>query len=337
MSVDVSVVIPNYNGMRHLEGCFSSLEAQKFRGFEVIVVDNGSTDGSVGYIKGSRLGTKLIELDRNYGFAAACNRGIEASCGRYIAILNNDTVVDTSWLSGLYGALENDKKAGMAASKILLNMETREIDSVGMLIYPDGIARQRGRCEIDTGQYDDKRETLFPSGCAAMYKREMLDEIGLFDEDFFAYCEDADLGLRGRLAGWGAVFVPDAVVWHKYSGTMGQYSDFKVFHVERNRVWVAVKNFPVSWLLAAPFYTILRYLFQFYSIVKGRGSSAKFVSEGSFLSGMAAVLRAHILAVAALSSMLRKRRSGLIKISQMEFKRILNGHRVSASELALKD
>lgn len=337
MQTDVSVVIPNYNGLKHLAGCLTSLEAQNLQGFEVIVVDNGSTDGSVAYIKGSHLGTKVIELDRNYGFAAACNRGIEASYGRYIAILNNDTIVDPSWLSALYEALENNKEAGMAASKILLNMETREIDSVGMLIYPDGIARQRGRCEIDMGQYDDKTETLFPSGCAAMYKKEMLDEIGLFDEDFFAYCEDSDLGLRGRLAGWGAVFVPDAVVWHKYSGTMGQYSDFKVFHLERNRVWGALKNFPVSWLVAAPFYTILRYLFQFYSVLRGKGSSARFVSEGSFLNGITAILKAHILAVAAAPSMFRKRRKLIRRVAEQDFADMLLRHKISVSELVLKD
>lgn len=333
----VSVVVPNWNGMAYLPECLSSLRKQTFERFEVIVVDNGSEDGSVEFIKEAHAWVRLIALSENRGFAAACNEGIRAASGKYIALLNNDTVVMPRWIEALRNAVERDGKVGMAASKILLDPETREIDSVGMLIYPDGLARQRGRGEIDRGQFDDSREILFPSGCAAMYRMEMLHEIGLFDEEFFAYCEDADLGLRGRRAGWEAVLAPDSIVWHRYSGTSGKYSSFKAMHVERNRIWVAVKNFPLSWLLMIPFAALLRYLFQLYGGITGSGSTARFREAHSIKNIFFIVIEAHISALKKLPLMLKKRMAIKRVVPEMEFVRLMKRFKISARELALKD
>jgi GT2 family glycosyltransferase len=261
-SVLISVIIANLNGERYLRDCLSALEAQTFREFEVIVVDNGSTDGSLRLIRNEFPRVRVVSLDRNTGFAKANNIGFEASSGRYIATLNNDTIADRDWLGALIGAASADEKVGMVASKILLGAEGRVIDSVGMLLYPDGMTRQKGRGETDDGRFDIAAEVLFPSACAALYRREMIGEIGFFDEDFFAYCEDADLGLRGRLAGWKAVFEPAAVVRHLYSGTGGGYSPMKAFHVERNRFTVLLKDLPVSYIITSPFYTVWRYVVQ---------------------------------------------------------------------------
>jgi hypothetical protein len=181
----ISVIVVNFNGERHLGDCLESLSAQTFRDFEVIVVDNGSTDGSLNLIRKGFPWVKLITLDKNTGFARGNNIGFEASASKYIATLNNDTVVDKGWLEALYKAAETDRTIGMVASKILLGRNGKEIDSVGVLIYPDGMSRQRGRSEIDEGQFDRTEEVLFPSACAALYRREMLNEIGFFDEDFF--------------------------------------------------------------------------------------------------------------------------------------------------------
>jgi len=181
----ISVIIANLNGERYLADCLTSLFAQSFRDFEVIVVDNGSTDGSLNLFRKDFPWVKVIALAENTGFARANNTGFEASSSEYIATLNNDTIVDSGWLQALYDAAKNDHTVGMVASKILLGREGREIDSVGMLIYPDGMSRQRGHNEADNGQFDDSREILFPSACAALYRRVMLEEIGFFDEDFF--------------------------------------------------------------------------------------------------------------------------------------------------------
>ncbi|MEO5357280.1 MAG: glycosyltransferase [Nitrospirae bacterium YQR-1] len=331
----VTVIIPNYNGKAYLSDCLNSLRNQTFKDFEIIVVDNGSTDGSVELIKQVFPEVTLIIFNENTGFSHACNAAIKASESPFVALLNNDTEVSPQWLKVLFESMHGSKNTGMAASKILLDKMT--IDSTGMLIYPDGIGRQRGRGETDTGQYDDKTDVLYPSGCACLLRRKMLDETGLFDEDFFAYCEDVDLGLRGRLAGWLAVFCPDAVVYHKYSETGGKYSEFKAFLVERNRIWVAVKNFPLQFLLKVPLYTFKRYIWQMYSIATKRGSTARFAG-GVSASGMAAVfLKAYSSAAVKIPSMLKKRMFFKRRITALEFSNMLKKHEVSASELILKD
>ena len=337
INIEISVVIPNLNGMKYLNACLSSLQNQTFRNYETIVVDNSSHDGSADFIRKEFQQVKLIELMENRGFAEGCNTGIRVSAGRYIAVLNNDTEVEPQWLEELYKASEKDKRTGMAASKILLDRQTGEIDSAGMLIYPDGIGRQRGRGEIDNGQFDREEETLYPSGCAALYKKEMLDEIGLFDEDFFAYCEDTDLGLRGVRAGWKAVLAPKAVVYHKYSGVAGKYSVFKALQVERNRIWVAVKNFPLPWLLMVPYFTLKRYIVQTYGMIVSRGSASKFKESQPPAAIASTMVRAYLSAMKALPAMLKKRKAINKKISSREFIKLMKKYRISVSELVLKD
>jgi GT2 family glycosyltransferase len=334
---DITVIIPNWDGMNYLPGCLSCMQAQTLDNFEVIVVDNGSRDGSVQFIRNTHQWITLIELPENIGFAAACNIGIHSARGRYVAVLNNDTEADPHWIQGLVSAADTDKKIGMVASKILLSRESREIDSVGMLMYPDGIGKQRGRGEIDRGQFDEKKEILFPSACAALYRKEMLQQIGLFDEDFFAYCEDTDLGLRALSGGWKAVLAPDAIVYHHYSGTGGKYSSFKAMLVERNRLWVALKNFPLTWLLALPFHTLLRYSFQLYGGISSRGGTGIFIRSHSIREIAATFIRAYVSAIQKFPVMIKKRKSIARKISSREFIHTLGRHLISASELALKD
>jgi len=320
-----------------LPNCLSSLQKQTFKNFDVIVVDNGSTDGSVNLIKKGYPWVRVIELSKNTGFAKACNTGITASDAKYAVVLNNDTEVMPDWLEELYKAIESDNEAGMAASKILLNKESRAIDSVGMLIYPDGIGRQRGRGEIDRGQFDNDNETLLAHGCAAIYRRKMLDEIGMFDEDFFAYVEDMDLGLRGRFAGWKAVTAPKAVVYHKYSATAGKYTSLKAMLIERNRIMAAVKNFPLTWLSLSPFYTIWRIVVQIYGIMINKGSSARFKENYPAKEIVVTMFKAYTSALKHMPLMLRKRRQRVKRISNREYIKILKRYRISAAELILKD
>ncbi|MCL5023593.1 MAG: glycosyltransferase family 2 protein [Nitrospirae bacterium] len=335
----ISVIIANMNGERYLPDCLRSLACQTFRDFEVILVDNGSTDGSLALLGKEFPWVKVIALEKNAGFAGGNNRGFAASSSRYVATLNNDTIADSGWLEALYEASEADSTIGMAASKIYLGRDSGELDSAGMLIYPDGMSRQRGHGETDRGQFDGIGEVLFPSACAALYRSDMLRELGYFDEDFFSYCEDSDLGLRARLAGWKAVFAPAAVVRHLYSGTGGRHSAFKARYVERNRFWVLLKDFPASSVLLFPLYTLWRYLVQVYGLLSGRGSVAR-LAEQSSASGLASVvIRAYGEALARLPSMLKKRKEiwSRRRIGAGEYRALLKRHRISARELMLRD
>ena len=335
----MSVIIANFNGERYLRDCLSALDAQTFRDFEVILVDNGSTDSSLDLLKKDFQWVKIISLDKNTGFAQGNNIGFAASSAQYLATLNNDTIADSSWLQALYEAAEGDSAIGMVASKIFLGREGREIDSAGMLLYPDGMTRQQGHGEEDQGQFDNIREVLFPSACAALYRHEMLKETGYFDEDFFSYCEDADLGLRGRLAGWKAVFAAKATVRHLYSQTSGRYSAFKAFQVERNHFWVLVKNLPLSYIMTFPFYTAWRYIIQIYGLVSGQGSVARFAEKTGAGQMLGIVLKSYLSAFAALSGIIRKRRQiwkGR-RLGNGEYRAMLRRHRISARELMLRD
>ena len=202
----VSVVVVNWDRRELLRECLESLARQTVAAFEVIVVDNGSTDGSPEMVvrdfsAGRPFQLQLIRNGENRGFCAANNQGMAAASGEFIALLNNDAEAGPGWLAGLIEAFRHADDIGMAASKILVHEDPTRIDKVGHLIYLDGQNRGRGSGELDHGQYDRLEETLWPDGCAAMYRRSMLEQIGGFDEDFFAYADDAELGLRARIAG----------------------------------------------------------------------------------------------------------------------------------------
>ena len=305
-----SVIIINWNGKAHLERCLESLRKQIYADFEIIIVDNGSTDGSVEFIiERYGNGVRLIKNEKNLGFAEGNNVGFRNARGEFFITLNNDTEVDCGWLGALVSAAEGDDKIGMCASKILFLERPNIIDSVGMNIFFDGMSKQRGHLEADRGQYNSLEEILLPSACAALYRKKMLDEIGFFDKDFFIYCDDTDLGFRARLAGWKAVFVPSSVVYHVYSATMGAYSSAKAYLVERNHYWFAFKTFPLRLLLLLPFFTLLRILTQAKSVLFY--SEKKNIRAGSFdkLGVMIAILKAYAAVVVSLPSVLRKRRS----------------------------
>lgn len=305
----VSIIISNWNGLRFLEKCIASLFAQTYRNFEIIIVDNGSTDDSVKFIKDNYRQVLLLENKSNLGFAVANNQGIRVAKGSYIVFLNNDTEADKDWLRSLVKKAESAPEyVGMWACKILSLHEPTIIDSVGgLLISRCGIAKGRGRNEKDKKQYDKEEEVFIPSACAAMYRKETLDDIGFFDEDFFAYCEDTDLGLRARLAGWKTQSVADAIVYHHYSGTTGSYSPMKAYLVERNHIWVALKNFPLSMLVVFPLITLWRYLLQLYAIFAKKGAGSRYAEDFSKASFLYILLKAYWNVAKGIPKMLRKR------------------------------
>jgi GT2 family glycosyltransferase len=322
----VSVIIVNYNGAHLLADCLGSLKRQTHRDFEVILVDNGSTDESVEVATLECPELRLLVLEWNTGFAQGNNLGIRASGGEYVVLLNNDAVAAPDFLRLLLSRIEQDETIGMVAPKILNFYDRTVIDSVGgLLLSPDGIGQGRGRGERDSTQHDGLVEVLLPSACAALYRRSMLDEIGLFPEDFVSYCEDTDLGLRARWAGWGAVSAPDAVVYHKYSATAGEYSPEKLYLVERNHFLVALRNFPAKSLATLPFWSLYRYVLMFWAVLTGRGKGrAARVTPAPQLLG--AFLRGHWSALrhagAALGARPRLRR-----IPPSQFRELLRRHR----------
>jgi len=334
----VSIIILNWNGLEHLETCLPSVMEQTYENIEVIVVDNGSTDGSIEYVKENYDNVKLICNSDNVGFAEGNNVGIREAAGEYIVALNNDTEVDANWISAFVEVAEEHPDAGMLACKVLSYYDRNQIDCVGHLIYPDGLSRGRGRGEIDAGQYDDVEEVAFPSGCAALYRKEMLEQIGLFDKDFFIYVEDSDLGIRGRLAGWKCLYVPDAVVYHKYSATMGGYSPRKAIMIERNRIWFVVKNLPATMIISSFYYAFLRYLLQTYDAAFGSGAAKQFMSEGSKWTVVSVLFKAYWSALVGTPGMLKKRREirGQKRVTNSEVRRWYRDYRLGAKEIALK-
>ena len=249
MSSRVSVVIVNRDGMRYLRDCLNSLQAQSYADFEIILVDNGSTDGSAEWVARHFPHVRLICKETNLGFAAANNQAIRASTAPYVVTLNNDTRVDPGWLAALVQAVENDATVGMCASKMLFADRPDVINSTGISLDAAGIAWDRRGGERDGGAETTPIEVFGPCAGAALYCREMFDQIGVFDEEFFAYLEDVDLAWRARLAGWRCLYVPAARVYHVHSATAVEGSSFKRRLLGRNKVWLIAKDYPMPRLL----------------------------------------------------------------------------------------
>ena len=223
----------------------------------------------------------------------------------------------------------------MVASRICSWDEPDLIDSLGVAICPDGMSRgSRRRCRFPELSVDRFEEILIPSACAALYRREMVDRIGFFDDDFFAYCEDTDLGLRGRVAGWQALLARDAIVYHRYSQSGGEFSPFKLYLVERNHYWAALKCFPAPLLLMLPFWTLVRYLAQARLVLASRGAGAQFRSAPS-ADLVKALLRGIFHALRGLPDCLRKRRGVMAasRLTPAEMSALISRFSLSYEEL----
>lgn len=306
----ISVIIVNWNGRAHLEVCLTSVLRQTLAGVEIIVIDNGSTDDSIAFMR-DRFGdaVRVIAQHDNLGYGAGVNAGIRVARGRYLLALNNDTELDPHCLRALVETADRYPNAGSCAPKILSFTQRDVIDNVGHLFYPDGLTRGRGRLEVDHGQYEQPEEIISPSGCAVLLRRAMLVDVGLFDDDYFAYCEDTDLGLRARLAAWTCRYVPGAIVYHRYSASAAEYSPLKAFLVERNRVWTAVKCLPAWLLLLSPLFTVVRFAAQAWGALTGRGAAGRFTASHSRRGLLGVLLRAEIAAVRGLPTMWQRRRT----------------------------
>ena len=327
------MVIPTLTADARLHECVESLEQQTRQDFEVIIVDNSGA-GRVRR-QGAARCARIIENSKNAGFGAAVNQGIEASAAPYIATLNDDTVAHPHWLDALVRAIDERPDVGMCASQVRFYGESR-LDSAGMLVARDGSSKQRGH-----GRHPEDfpviEEVLLPSGSAALYRRSMLQQIGGFDANFFLYCEDTDLGLRARWAGWKCLYVPQAVVDHHYSHTAGATSSLKAYYVERNRLYVLAKNFPARMLLAAPFVTLARYFWHVRYLLQGKGSAARFRAEGNAGPKMLwYVLKSHAVFLGQLRRLWREHRQirDRARITPAVFSDLLRSHSISVRKVA---
>ena len=268
----ISVVVVNFNGKRFLDDCLNSLAAQTYGDYEVIVVDNASQDGSLEHVRSRFPWARIVENKVNLGSTGGNNSGIREAEGEFIVTLNNDTRVEKDFLEILARPM-SDPSIGMCGSKMVY--PNGKINSTALCLSRSGASWDRGASEEDQGQYDRQEEIFGACAGAALFRKKMLDEIGLFDEDFFIFMEDIDLTLRARCAGWRCIYVPEAIAHHLHGATAGVGSDLTVYYGNRNIMWLPAKNYPLPFLITCLPWILGRNLMALaYYIMKGRGRVA---------------------------------------------------------------
>lgn len=326
----VSVVIPTLVAGEALEQCLASVAAQTFSPIDVFVIDN-SARGLVRDLNPQ--GITVIENTSNMGFGAAVNQGIRACLGSFVLVLNDDATLEPECVRHLVEAISARREIGMCAPQIRLT-GLGTLDSAGMLISPDGVGKQRGHGQ-DASAFGKPGEILLPSGCAALYRRELLDDVGMFEEPYFLYCEDTDLGLRARWKAWECRYVPDALVWHQYSGSAGKASALKAYYVERNRIYTIVRNFPLPLLVRSLWHSVTRFYWHWRLMRDGRGTAAAYAGGESLYR---VVLRAWTDALLHMPALWRQRRAiqSNARLSPKQFTRLLAGFRITSKQVAMQ-
>jgi GT2 family glycosyltransferase len=243
-----AIVIPNWNGLEHLMRCLPALHSQTLRDFQILLVDNGSTDNSIGWVQQHHPEVDIVVLQKNSGFATACNAGIRETDAELIITLNNDTVPRPDWLAELVKAATQHRDVGMFASTLWLERETPVIDAAGLEVNRLGVAWNTARGVPVAELSSSPQETFGPCAGAALYRRALFVDVGLFDETYFAYLEDVELAWRARWAGWRCISVPASAVWHAHSATGGRNLPLKYWLLGRNRLWTTLRHYPRPYL-----------------------------------------------------------------------------------------
>jgi GT2 family glycosyltransferase len=293
----VSIVIPSRNGatprngLTYLDMVMGTLAGQGFRDFDVTVVDNGSTDGSAAYIRERWPEARVVALPGNAGFPAAINRGVEAGSGRFVALLNNDVELSPDWLELLVAELERDPRVGFATGKLMRYDDRSVIEQAGHDFFTCGRFEPRGLDQPDTGQYDERGPTAIVTAAAALYRREALEAVGGFDEDYFLYCEDGDVCLRMLLAGYSGLYVPEPKAFHVRGGTVGARQDVPRFYLVRNALITLLKDMPAPVLLRSLPKIVLYHWGQLASARTDGFARTVLRAYGSFLRMVPATLR----------------------------------------------
>jgi GT2 family glycosyltransferase len=310
-----SVVVVTLNGIDILRQCLLSLLKQDYPCFEIIVVDNGSHEDIRGMIQKDFSGVSLVRLERNAGFAGGTNAGIKIAKGKYVALINNDAAASPAWLSSMVRAVEADAKIGAVGSLVVDGNNPTVLDSCGVRIALDGMSRQAMiGCAVP--KFSSPMEVLAVSGCACLFRLSALEQTGLFDERFFAYCEDTDLCLRLQRMGWRIVVAPDAKVMHYYSQTAGSFSLNKIFWLERNHFWVAFKNFPLILLPAVPLVSLWRCVVLLYAALRRLGPIRAVISDQGVVSLAFTILAAQIASLAGLPGIICSRMAARVRTRQ---------------------
>lgn len=273
----LTVIIPNYNGKHFLKNCFDSLKNQDYS-HEVIIVDNGSRDGSVEFVKENYPEFTVIENQNNLGFSKAVNQGIKASKTDYVFLLNNDVELEAGCMDNLVKCIQEDEDIFAVASKMVQHQDRDRLDDAGDEYTILGWTKKVGEGEPHN-RYDSSREIFSACAGAALYRRDIFEEIGYFDENFFAYMEDVDISYRARIHGFKCIFCPGAVVYHHGSATSGsRYNEFKIRLAARNNVYVPYKNMPWPQLAVNSPFLFLGYLAKY--IFFSRKKQGKYYMEG---------------------------------------------------------
>jgi GT2 family glycosyltransferase len=288
----LTVAVLSYDGRHLLEMILPSLARQRFRDFEVVVVDNGSRDDTDAWLRENWPHVEVVTLPDNVGVTAALNVCAGAGCGELLALLNNDLELAPDCLGELVGALDDHPEAGWAGAK-LMDFDQRDvIDGAGDVYTWSGTAGRRGHGERDRGQYDEPRAIFGACGGASIYRRSVLRDVGPFDEDFFAFYEDVDWNLRAQLAGFSCRYVPTAVVYHMGSATIGRgLTDFTRYHMWRNALWIVFKDLPVGALVRHGHRLVLGQLFNLATAIRDRKLGVWHRAWRDALLGLPRVLR----------------------------------------------
>lgn len=293
----ISVIVVNYNKPELLRNCLFSLKKNDYPSFDIIVVDNGSSDCSLSMLKEQFPEVDVLEMGYNSGFCKANNVGIRYALDNgsdSVILLNNDTEVDHNFIKEMAEAIDVENKIGMIAAKVIFMGDKSLIDSAGLQITPDGLAKNRGLLE-DINNYDSISEVFCPAGAAALYTREVLEDVEekgqYLDESFEYYFEELDLGWRARLCGWRCAYSPDAVVYHIKSATSGAYSEFVAYYTNRNNYYNIIKNYPFLNAVKALILAFLRYLFLSFGIILKKGAGDKINKKIGFTKLITVTLR----------------------------------------------
>ena len=305
----ISVLVVNWNGRHFLEDCLGGLRRQTFRDFETILVDNGSSDGSAHYVRHHFPEVRLIAIQENLGFTGGNIVGYEQAGGQLIVLLNNDTEPHSRWLEEIHKASLLFPQAGSFASKMMYFDKRERIENCGFSLGTAGTTIDLGRDELDNAKWITPREVFGACGGAVAYRRIMLDDIGFLDPDFFMVYEDVDLSFRAQLRGYTCIYIPTAVVFHRYRASLGKRPALQVYYSQRNIEYVYLKNMPVALILRS---SLQRFLYEI-------GAAVYFFRLGAgtaFLKGKWDVIK-HF------PSLLRKRR-------QIQLSRTLNDDEIRA-------
>lgn len=309
----LSIVVLNCNGIKYLEPCFESILQQTDSGFETILVDNGSTDGSIDFVKKNYPWVDILPLQENQGFSRAMNAGIKKAKGNTVFLLNNDTVLDRECIKFIDHALR-DYPEHLSFAPKMLNIKEKDVIDSGGIVFKDYKSFDRGQGQKDNNSFSKEEDVFGACGGAVVFRKEFFEKVGYFDDDFFAYYEDVDLAFNAQLKGEKCLFIPRSRVYHYRGATNILYSDYYVFHSGKNGLNCQIKNLPSEVFLKNIRKLLMNHMKEIiYFTKRGQGS---------------VILKSKIAAFFQLPKMLKRRWNiqGSAKISVKELDSLLRGN-----------